>query len=101
MSHYYFSERAAMLPQLLVGVTHITPAGSHAFPAYRMGYGERLDLRRAEAFLNGGLDARELVMLSQDIIEAGQLFHLGPGALRLVEHCVSTGLSTVSGRGLQ
>lgn len=77
-------------------------AKTNHFPALACGAPmERADLRRIEDFFDGKFSPSELVLFAQDVLEAGEVFHLGPNVARLVQHAVDVHLCTIPGSGLQ
>lgn len=68
---------------------------------YVMGFQQPVAQDRLEAFLADELDINEIVVLMQDVIEAGLLMAL-PGQFHVAaQHCVTNGLCYCTGRGLQ
>ena len=68
--------------------------------SYEMGFRQPVETARVEAFLNGELSLNEIVVLMQDIIEAGVLPALPPSVYNMAAHCVEAGFCTVTGRKL-
>lgn len=62
---------------------------------------EKDDLRRIERFFDQKMTEAEMVLLAQDVIEAGQIFYLGPNVLRLVQHMMEMNLCAMPRGGVQ
>lgn len=76
-------------------------SSSPSIPDYEMGYCAPLDLHRVEKFFDGKLTCQELVLFAQDVIEAQQVFSLGPRVYRLAHSFVEQRICTVTGSYLQ
>lgn len=66
-------------------------------PGYQMGWGAEIDPARIDALAAGQLDADDIVLIFQDLIEAG----LFPAKWReQAQHMVDSGLIHVAGRAV-
>ena len=54
-------------------------------------------LHRIEALQQGKLNTNEIVLLCQDVIEAGEIHMWGPSVYNLIVHCVGQNLCTLTG----
>ena len=68
---------------------------------YHMGFQQPVAPQRLAGFIEGTLDANEIAVLMQDVIEAGLLPTLSSQFFFCAQHCVEQGLCTVTGRMLQ
>jgi hypothetical protein len=69
-------------------------------PGYLMGYQEPVQTARVKDFVQGRLDIDDMVLLAQDVIEAGVLPSLSVKFFTLAQHMVDRRLCTCTGRAL-
>jgi hypothetical protein len=70
-------------------------------PGYVMGYQQPVALGRCSDLTEGKLDVDDIVLLMQDLCEAGVLSQLSSQFHWLAQHCADNGFVTVYGRQLQ
>ena len=68
---------------------------------YKMGYQQPVPNPPLEDFVAGKLDTWSIVVLMQDVIEAGLIPYLPWEFQRVAQHCVTNGLCHCYGRALQ
>lgn len=72
----------------------------NGFETYLMGYGAPVMQPRYDEFAEGKLDTNHIVVLMQDLIEAGLLSALPQDVFVLASHCVANGLCHVTSRAV-